>query len=185
MLASIMFISKILMEFLPNIHLIGVLTMVYTIVFRKRALIPIYVYVLMNGVYAGFSMWWIPYLYIWTILWGATMLLPQNMTPKVATIVYPLVCALHGIAYGALYAPAQAVMFGLDFNQTIAWIVAGLPFDLLHSIGNVALGTIILPLSLLLTRLTKGWYKKAEPGMLKTEGKANLDCEREVNSEQP
>ena len=76
-------------------------------------------------------------------------------------------------------------MFGLDFNQTVAWIVAGLPFDLLHSIGNIALGTIILPLSLLLTRLTKGWYKKAEPGMLKTEEKANVDCEREGNSEQP
>ncbi len=162
MLASIMFISKILMEFLPNIHLLGVLTMVYTIVFREKALVPIYIYVLMNGVYSGFSMWWVPYLYIWALLWGVTMLLPKKLSPKLAMIVYPLVCALHGIAFGALYAPAQAVMFGLDFNQTVAWVLAGLPFDLMHSLGNIALGCIILPLSTLLSRLTKGWYKRTE-----------------------
>ena len=70
MLAAIMFCSKVVMEFLPNIHLLGVLTMVYTIVFRSKALIPIYGYVLLNGLYAGFSIWWVPYLYIWTILWA-------------------------------------------------------------------------------------------------------------------
>ena len=53
------------MELLPNIHLLGMLTMVYTIVFRIKALIPIYVYVFLNGIFAGFSPWWIPYLYIW------------------------------------------------------------------------------------------------------------------------
>lgn len=161
MLGTIMFISKLLMEFLPNIHLLGVLTMVYTIAFRKKALIPIYIYVLLNGVYSGFSMWWIPYLYIWTILWGATMLLPRGMSPRLGAIVYPIVCALHGLAYGTLYAPAQAVMFGLDLNQTIAWIIAGFPFDIIHAVGNLALGTMIIPLSSLLTRLTTGWYKES------------------------
>ena len=159
MLAVIMLISKLLMEFLPNIHLVGVLTMVYTIAFRKKALIPIYLYVLLNGVISGFSLWWVPYTYIWTILWGATMLLPRNMSPRLGTVIYPLVCALHGIAYGTLYAPAQAIMFGLDFNQTIAWIIAGFPFDITHALGNLVLGTMIIPLSTLITRLTTSWYK--------------------------
>ena len=60
MLGTIMYISKIVMEALPNIHLLGVLTIVYTLVYRKRALIPIYIYVMMNGLLAGFNMWWIP-----------------------------------------------------------------------------------------------------------------------------
>ena len=34
MLGAIMFCSKIFMEFLPNIHLLGMLTMTYTVVFR-------------------------------------------------------------------------------------------------------------------------------------------------------
>ncbi|MBO5286570.1 MAG: hypothetical protein J6B34_00445 [Clostridia bacterium] len=154
MLGAIMFCSKIIMEALPNIHLLGALTMIYTLVYRKKALIPIYIYVLLNGAYAGFSMWWVPYTYIWTILWLITMVLPKNMPRGVGAVVYPLVCGLYGLAFGALYAPAQAIMFGLDFNKAIAWIVAGLPFDLLHSVGNFVAGLSILPLSIFLRRLS-------------------------------
>lgn len=156
LLASVMFCSKILMEALPNIHLLGMLTMTYTIVFRRRALVPIYLYVFLNGLYAGFNLWWFPYLYIWTILWGVTMLLPQNWSKKTKAIVYPIVCALHGLLYGTLYAPAQALMFGLDFRGTVAWIMAGIPYDLLHMAGNLLAGLLILPLSQLLQKLLKG-----------------------------
>ena len=146
-LGALMFISKILMEWLPNVHLLGMLTMVYTLTFRKEALVPIYIYVMMNGVYSGFSLWWIPYLYIWMILWGITMLLPKNMSGKVAVIVYPLVCGLHGFAFGTLYAPAQALMFGFSFKQTLAWIVAGFPFDIIQGVGNLCVGLLVVPLS--------------------------------------
>ena len=159
MLGSLMFCSKVIMEALPNIHLLGMLTMTYTIVFRSNALKPIYVYVLLNGLYAGFNAWWVPYLYIWTILWGVTMLLPRRMPKKVAFIVYPLVCGLHGIAFGTLYAPAQALMFGLNFEQTLAWIATGLPFDLIHGAGNLAAGFLILPLSKLLRKLLQRQYR--------------------------
>lgn len=155
MLGALMFCSKVVMEFLPNVHLLGMLTMVYTLVYRHRALIPIYLYVLLNGIYAGFNMWWIPYLYIWTILWGVTMLLPRNMPKKVGAVVYPIVCALHGLAFGTLYAPAQAIMFGLSFKQTLAWIVAGLPWDLVHMAGNFAAGLLIVPLYAVISKLEK------------------------------
>lgn len=150
-----MYCSKILMEWAPNIHLLGMLTMTYTIVYRKKALYPIYTYILLNGLFAGFSAWWIPYLYIWTVLWGVTMLLPQNMPKKIAVPVYMLVCGLHGLAFGTLYAPAQALMFGLSLKGTIAWIVAGLPWDAVHALGNLAAGTLIVPLSSLLNKIEK------------------------------
>ena len=148
-----MFISKLVMEFLPNIHLLGMLTMVYTLAFRKRALIPIYVYVFLNGLYAGFNLWWVPYLYIWTILWGVTMLLPKRMPHKVGAVVYPVVCALHGLAFGTLYAPAQAILFRLNFQQMLAWIASGFYWDVVHSVGNLAVGLLIVPLTILLKKL--------------------------------
>ena len=154
-LGALMFISKILMEALPNIHLLGMLTITYTIVFRKKALIPIYVYVLLNGLFAGFNAWWIPYLYIWTILWGVTMLLPKNMPKAVSCVVYPLLCALHGLFFGALYAPVQALMYGFSFEQTLTWIAAGLTFDIIHMIGNFAVGLLIFPISVTLKKLAK------------------------------
>ena len=155
MLASLMFCSKLLMEALPNIHLLGMFTMTYTIVFRTRALIPIYLYVFLNGLYAGFSLWWLPYLYLWTILWGITMLLPRKMPRKIACIVYPLICSLHGLSFGILYAPAQALIFNLNFEQMLTWIISGAVFDITHAIGNLVAGVLILPLSELLKRLVK------------------------------
>jgi len=153
MLGTLMFCSKIIMEILPNIHLLGMLTMTYTVAFRRKALLPIYIYVMLNGLYAGFNLWWVPYLYIWTILWAVTMLLPKNMPKKAKCVVYPIVCCLHGIAFGTLYAPAQALMFGLSFKQMLAWIIAGLPWDIVHGIGNLFVGMLIVPLSELLTKL--------------------------------
>lgn len=155
MLGAIMFCSKIIMEALPNIHLLGVLTMVYTIAYRKKALIPIYVYVLLNGLFSGFTLWWIPYLYIWTILWGVTMLIPQRIPKKAAYVVYPIICCLHGLAFGILYAPAQALLFHLNFEKMLAWIVAGFSFDIVHGIGNFLVGMLIVPLSELLKKLKR------------------------------
>lgn len=154
-LAALMFISKIVMEALPNIHLLGMLTVTYTIVFRKKALIPIYTYVLLNGLFAGFNAWWVPYLYIWTVLWGATMLLPKNMPKAVACVVYPVICALHGLFFGVLYAPVQALMFNFTLEQTLAWIAAGFTFDIIHTVGNFTVGLLIYPVSEALKRLTK------------------------------
>ncbi len=153
MLGAIMFVSKLVMEALPNIHLVGALVMIYTIVYRTKALIPIYIFVFLSGFYGGFSPWWMPYLYVWTVLWGITMLLPKRMKPRNAVPVYVTVCALHGFLFGVLYAPAQAVLFGFNFEQTLAWIAAGFPFDVAHGIGNGIVGFLILPLSRVMMKL--------------------------------
>ena len=155
MLGALMLASKLALEALPNIHPLAMFVMVFTIVYRVRALIPIYVFVLLSGLYYGFAMWWIPYLYLWTVMWAFTMLLPQNIPRKVAVIVYPIVCGLFGLTYGTLYAPAQAIMFGYDFSTTIKWILAGLPWDAVHGLGNLGMGLLVYPLSRTLMRLEK------------------------------
>ena len=154
MLGTIMFLSKLVLEFLPNIHMLGMLTMVYTLVYRKKALIPIYIYVFLNGLYAGFSLWWVPYLYIFSVLWLVTMLLPKKMPLRAQMTVYPVVCALHGLLFGVLYSPFQALIMRLTVKQTLAWIAAGFfPFDVIHAIGNFLFGMLIVPLVKLLTLL--------------------------------
>jgi energy-coupling factor transport system substrate-specific component len=159
MLGTLMFCSNIFMDILPNIHLLGMFTITYTVVFRTKALIPIYIYILLNGLYAGFALWWVPYLYIWTILWGITMLFPQNMPIKVKCVVYPILCCLHGFAFGILYAPAYMLMYGLTFEQALTWVAVGAPFDVIHGIGNVFAGLLVVPLSELLMKLTKKRYR--------------------------
>lgn len=140
-----MYASKIVMEFAPNIHLLGVFTIAFTVVYRKKALYPIYIYVLLNGLLSGFSAWWVPYLYLWTVLWGMVMLLPQKMPKAVRPLVYMSVCAVHGFLFGTLYAPVQAVLFGFSLEKMIAWMIAGLPWDFLHGISNFFCGVLIVP----------------------------------------
>lgn len=146
MLSAIMLISKLVLEAIPNFHLLAVFTISITVVYRQKALYPIYLYVFLQGVVAGFNPWWVPHLYLWTVLWGAVMLLPKNMPKGIAAVVYTLVCGLHGLFYGLLYAPAQALFFGLDLEGMITWWVAGLPFDVVHGVHNLLLGLLIMPI---------------------------------------
>lgn len=155
MLSALMYASKIIMEVAPNIHLLGVFTIAITVVYRKKALYPIYTYVLLNGLFSGFATWWVPYLYLWTVLWGVTMLLPKRMPKSVRPFVYMIVNACHGFLFGVLYAPAQALFFGLSFEATIAWIIAGFPFDFIHGVSNFFCGILIVPIITILTRFEK------------------------------
>lgn len=153
LLGALMFISKQLLEFLPNIHMLGMFTMLFAIVYRLKGLIPLYIFVLLEGVFCGFNLWWVPYLYIWSVLFFVTLLLPRNMKPRLAIPVYMVVCGLHGLCYGTMYAPFQAIWMGFSFRQMLTWIVAGLPWDCVHAAGNLVMGTLVLPLSRLLMRL--------------------------------
>ncbi len=145
MLGALMYASKVLMEMAPNIHLLGVFIVAFTVVYRRKALYPIYIYVILCGIFGGFSAWWIPYLYVWTILWGWVMLLPENLPAKIRPLVYMAVSAAHGFLFGTLYAPAQALLFGMDFKEMAAWIIAGLPWDCIHGISNFFCGVLIVP----------------------------------------
>ncbi len=155
MLGAVMYASKVIMDAIPNVHLIGLFVIAITIVYRKKALYPLYIFVFLTGLLNGFGIWWVPYLYIWTIPWAITMLLPKNMKPKKAVIVYMVVCAAHGFLYGVLYAPFQALAFGLSFEGALAWIASGLPFDAIHGVSNLFLGTLIVPLARLLRKLSQ------------------------------
>lgn len=155
-LGAIIFVSKLVMEAFPNIHIIGMLIVAITVVFRVKALYPIYVFVFLNGLFSGFPLWWIPYLYVWTVLWVFVMLIPKKTPKKALPVIYMSVAALHGFLFGILYAPSQAIIFGLNFKSMIAWIVAGFPFDLIHGISNFICGVLICPVIVVLRRVYLG-----------------------------
>jgi len=149
-----MFISHMVMIWIPSVHLLGLFIAAFTLTYRVKALIPIYVYVLTYGALYGFSPWWIPYMYIWLPLWGMFMLAGKYRLPvKVKVPLYMALCALHGLSFGILYAPLSAWVFGFNFQGLVAWIIAGIPFDVIHAISNFAAGILIVPLSELLKKL--------------------------------
>jgi len=155
MLGALMFAGKQVFEAFPNVHPIGMLLITYTVVYRSRALIPLYIFIFIEGAFSGFNLWWYPYLYIWLPLWGMAMLLPKSMKPAAAAVAYPLICALHGLMYGTLYSPYQAVVFHYDFATTLKWIAQGFPWDMIHAASNLGMGLLVYPLSRVLKKLDR------------------------------
>ncbi len=156
MLGTLIFVSDIVMNVIPNVHIGGMLIVTYTLVYRAKALFPLYIYVLLIGLYEGIGMWWLSYLYIWTILWGMTMLLPKKMPHWLKPIVYAVVCAAHGFAFGLLWLPSQMLMMNFPVEQIFTWWKWGfITADLPHGIGNLIASTLIIPLSTLLRKLNK------------------------------
>ena len=154
-LGALMFCSKLVMELLPNIHLLGMFTILFTVIFRAKALVPIYICVGLTFLYAGFTPYLSPYIYVWLLLWGAAMLLPRRAPRPLLAVLYPLLCSLHGFLFGILCAPLHALSFGMNFDATVTFVLYGLPFDVMHGVGNFVAGLLVLPLSELLRKVLK------------------------------
>ena len=155
MLGALIFGAQVAMEVFPNIHLTGMFIILFTRIFRKKALIPLYLYVFLIGIRWGFGLAWIPYLYIWLIPWIGAMLIPKKLDKKMAGVLYCFVGAVSGITFGTVYAPAQAILFGLNFKQTLLWISSGFLWDVIQAVGNTAFFTLVIPLSDVLDKAMK------------------------------
>ena len=168
MFGVIMFVSDIGLEFLPNIHGVALSITVITLVYRWKAIYSILVYVILTAISSliltgGYIVfWWIPYIYIFPILWLLVMLIPKRAPLKFKAGLSAVFCGFHGLIFGTLYAPYQALVFGLSFPGMIAWIIAGLPADVIHMCGNIAMATLVTPLYKALTKLENNRIKKYE-----------------------
>ena len=150
MLGAIACVCQVALSFLPNVEVVSILFIVYTKVFGKKALFPIYVFVLLEGIFWGFGSWWIMYLYIWAVLWGITMLCRRNDS----SITWAIINGAYGLSFGALCSITQGVMFGI--GSGFAYFISGIPFDITHCIGNFFTALFLYkPLTILLSQARK------------------------------
>ena len=147
LMAALIFGTKVVMAALPNIHLVGVLLVLTTLLFGWKALFTVFVYVMLEGLVFGFGIWWVSYLYIWPLLVLAVLPLRR----KRPWVLLSLIAAVHGYLFGALCAIPFAVTGGL--RAGVAYWVSGIPFDLIHGTANFILCLVLLkPLTGLLEK---------------------------------
>ena len=147
-LAALTFGLKVAMSFLPNIEPVSLMVMLYAVVFGRKGLYPIYLYVLMEILFYGIQLWNINYLYVWAILFVGARLMKDSESP----ISWALLAGSFGLLFGALCAPVYIFSGGVGF--AVSWWVSGIPFDLLHCAGNFVMALVLfLPLKKLLERL--------------------------------
>ena len=107
-LAAVLVASKFALDGLPNIELVSLLVILYTLEYPRLAVPAVYTYVFVYGLLNGFGIWWFPQLYIWAVLMLFARLMRQNRS----VLLWALLSGLFGLCYGALYAVSYAVMNG-------------------------------------------------------------------------
>ena len=148
MLAALMFCSKLIMEALPNIHLVAVFVILAALLFGWKSLISIYIFALLEGLVYGFGIWFVNYLYVWTILAVIAILLRKNKSK----VFWASIAGIFGLLFGALCSIPHYFIGG--WAGMFAYWIAGIPFDLIHCVSNAVLTFVLLmPLYDLCTKI--------------------------------
>lgn len=151
MLGALTFGLKVAMSYLPNIEPVSLFVMVFAVVFGRKCVYPIYLYVLLEILIYGLGMWNFNYLYIWAILAVAACLLRNMESP----LGWALLSGGFGLAFGLLCAPVD--FFLGDWGYVVSKWISGIPFDIMHCAGNFVMALLLFnPLR----KLTEKLYAK-------------------------
>ena len=154
-LGGLTFAAKMAMAWMANIEPVSLMVMLFAVTFGRRAVYPIYVYVLMEYEFFGFGPWSFNYLYIWLVLAVLAWLLRGMTNP----FGWALLSGIFGILFGALCAPVD--MFIGGWNYAVAQWISGIPFDVAHCVGNFAIALLLfVPLRKVLDQLYRRMRKR-------------------------
>ena len=155
LLIALLVVSKEALAFLPNIELVSLLIILYSLQFGKKTIFIIIAFILIEGLLYGFGTWWWAYLYTWPLLYILTRVLRKFTNP----LAFVILCGGFGLAFGFLCA---LVYLPISGPQTaIAWFLAGLPYDVIHCVGNTIIAAVLfVPLRKAFKRLNSGTPQK-------------------------
>jgi len=150
MMAAMLEVVKLALTGLPNIELVTLLIIIFTLFLGWKSVIAVVAFVLMECTIYGFGLWTIMYFYVWPLLVLLTLLV-KKFNSK---IVYTLLSAMFGFFFGALCAIPYLFIGGPYMAFT--WWIAGIPYDIIHGVSNLILCLVLFtPLNSILNRLKK------------------------------
>jgi len=154
LMSSILFVVQFALGFIPNVELVSLLIIIYTLFFGYKALFIIYIFVLLQGISYGFGLWWINYLYVWTILFFITRVFRKEKSP----FVWAIISAIYGLSFGALCSLPYFFMGGV--SAMFAYWTSGILFDIAHGLGNFTVALVLFkPLYYVFSKLVPKIYK--------------------------
>jgi hypothetical protein len=137
-LSAILSIAMIALKPLPNVELVSLLVIIYSLLFGKDSLIIVTIFTLIEGIIWGFGLWWVSYLYVWPLLCLVVFLLQRFI--KEEFLIWAVVSGAYGLIFGALFAIAY---IPVDPAYALSYWIAGLPWDVWHAVGNFVLMAVV------------------------------------------
>jgi energy-coupling factor transport system substrate-specific component len=150
MMVAVIEVSKFLMAQIPNVELTTFWIIMFSLYLGKRVYYAIIVFILIEGFVYGIQLWWIMYLYAWPLL-AIIILLLHKMK---GTWEWSMISGIFGLSFGLLC--AIPYIFTSGIYGAFAYWVAGIPFDLIHGIGNFMIMLILhKPIKIVMAKMSK------------------------------
>lgn len=132
MLGGLVSVSQIALSFIPNVETVSLFIILFSLIYNKKAMYIVFVFVAIMGLIYGFRLWWFGYVILWPFLCITTYKLKTIINGKY--LILSLYSGSFGLLFGFFYAIPYGIFGGI--NAGIAYWVSGIPFDIIHGIGN-------------------------------------------------
>lgn len=160
MMVAVIEVCKAALSFLPNIELTTFWLILFTLYFGRKILLVIPVFILIEGCIYGFGLWWVMYLYMWPLL----VLLVWIFKKHGSVWFFSTLSGLFGLFFGFFCAIPYVVIGAWDggikngLYAGFTWWVAGIPWDIVHGVGNFVLMLVLYhPMRQVMERMKSRW----------------------------
>lgn len=130
-------VGKTALAFMPNIEIVSLLIILYSIYFGKKVILAVYIFIAVECMIWGINIWTLMYIYIWPAL----SLVSVIFRKKDSVIFWAVFSAAFGLMFGALGSLVYVFMGG--FKTAFAWWISGIPMDIIHCIGNFVIMLVL------------------------------------------
>ena len=152
MLGGIVSLSQIALSFIPNVETVTLFIIIFSLIYREKALFIVFVFVAVMGIVYGFGLWWWGYVVIWALLCILTIKIRKILLK--GSLVMAIYSGIFGLLFGVFFAIPYAIFGGI--NAGIAYWISGIPYDIIHGVGNYFIMLVLgEPLLKLINRLNK------------------------------
>lgn len=142
--------AKLALFVVPNVELVTLLVILYSIHFGKKALSAIFAFVGIECLIWGLGLWVIMYLYIWPLL----SIVVQIFRKQKSVWFWSILAGIYGLLFGALCSIPYFFIGGI--RTAVTWWIAGIPYDILHGISNFIICFILYyPLTKVLKKVER------------------------------
>ncbi len=159
MMTAVIVASKEALSFLPNIELVSFWMILFTLYFGWRVWFVVPLFILLECMLYSFGIWNLMYLLAWPVL----VLIAWLFRRVDSAWLWAIISGAFGLSYGFLCTLVYAFFvirssgIAVGIATAAAWWVAGIPYDIIHCIGNFVLMLALYhPMRKVMSILTNG-----------------------------
>lgn len=144
-MVAVIEVCKVVLMGIPNIEITTFWIIMFSLYFGSRVFFVVPVFILIEGMLFGFGLWWVMFLYVWPLLAVVSIFLKKMDS----ALGWSILAGAFGLAYGffcsfpyiAIGAADGGLIAGIQY--AFAWWIAGIPYDIIHGVGNFVIMLVL------------------------------------------